>query len=64
MVQPRPELVDVITRLERLECTVAVLVGAAIEDACQGLTPEQLGESRAAAVEAMVATANRLRTAS
>lgn len=63
-IQPCPETVDVITRLERLERTVGILVGAALEDACKGLTVEQLGETRAAAVQAMVATANRLRNAS
>lgn len=64
MDQPRPETVDVITRLERLERTVAVLVGAALEDACEGLTDEQLRQAHDAGVHTVVATASELRAAS
>lgn len=65
---PPPQIAERIEYLERrldiLHRTVDTLVAAALDDACQGLSSEEVDQSCAAGVQAMVETANRLRVAS
>lgn len=69
--QPCPETVDIHTRIERLERridmlsrTLALLVNAAVSDACKGLTEDEFAECQATGVQAVVGIASELRAAS